>query len=235
MGYALPTAHLHLPSAKTPLLADSAPVFHLYNTQAPLALSLKMLADKAIAVVLLVILAPLMLLIAVAIHLSSPGPVLYRSKRLGKNNTPFGMWKFRTMVHNADQLRAKLRHQTGQTQQLFKLKHDPRITPLGRLLRKSSLDELPQLFNVLLGDMSLVGPRALDQDDYASFTRTFARQRVSVLPGITGIWQVSGRSNLSTERLVTLESRYIAQWSLWQDMQILLKTVPAVLTARGAM
>jgi len=194
-----------------------------------------MLADKVVAASLLIILAPLMILIAVAIALTSSGPVLYRSMRVGKNNTPFGMWKFRTMVQNADQLRAKLRHQTGQTQQLFKMKHDPRITPLGRLLRKSSLDELPQLYNVLLGDMSLVGPRALPQDDYAVFPRTFARQRVSVLPGVTGIWQVSGRSSLSTDRLVSLESNYISQWSLWQDVQILLETVPAVLTARGAM
>lgn len=196
---------------------------------------MKRAIDLGGAAFLMLVLSPLLVCLALLVKCSSSGPVFYRSARLGQHGKLFGMWKFRTMVQNADQLRTKLRQQTGQHHQLFKLAHDPRVTPIGAWLRKTSLDELPQLMNVLCGEMSLIGPRPLIADDYAAFDAAFTNKRLSVLPGMTGIWQVSGRSSLTTQQLIDLETHYIDFWSVVDDIRILVATIPAVLRCRGAM
>ncbi|MBK8189589.1 MAG: sugar transferase [Vampirovibrionales bacterium] len=189
--------------------------------------------DFAAAAFGLLLVSPLLAFISIAIALTSPGPVIYRSIRIGKNSEPFYMYKFRTMAPDADQRREALRQAASLEGQLFKLADDPRVTPIGRLLRATSLDELPQLVNVLLGDMSLVGPRPLPLDESMMFEAPYTL-RFQVLPGVTGLWQVSGRSNLSFLQLCELELQYALNWSLWQDFSILLKTIPTVLFKRGA-
>lgn len=189
--------------------------------------------DLLASLVGLLMISPLLLLIALLIKLTSPGPVLYTSERIGKDNQPFGMYKFRTMVVNADAQRDALRQAANLEGQLFKLENDPRVTALGRILRATSLDELPQLLNVVRGEMSLVGPRPLPPDESAMFKAPYT-VRFQVFPGITGIWQVSGRSNISFDRLCQLEFQYVTRWNLLSDLRILLQTVPAVLKSRGA-
>jgi exopolysaccharide biosynthesis polyprenyl glycosylphosphotransferase len=187
------------------------------------------------ATILLFLLSPLYLLIAVLIKLDSPGSILFKQERIGLHGQKFSMWKFRTMVMNAEQLQAVLEEKNEAKDGIFfKIKQDPRITRIGKFLRGYSLDELPQLFNVLLGDMSFVGPRPLPLRDVEKFKTThFIRQEV--LPGITGLWQVSGRSEIDDfEQVVQLDLRYIQDWSLWLDLQILLKTVKVVLQKKGA-
>jgi lipopolysaccharide/colanic/teichoic acid biosynthesis glycosyltransferase len=181
----------------------------------------------------LLLILPGLLLIALAVRLDSPGPVLYKSERIGRNGRRFPMYKFRTMTTNADALRDQLRQEANLENGLFKMKDDPRVTRLGRVLRALSLDELPQLLNVLRGDMSLVGPRPLPPDESALFKEPYTL-RFQVYPGITGAWQVGGRSNLSFEALCRLELDYILRWSLLSDARILLKTPFAVLASRGA-
>jgi lipopolysaccharide/colanic/teichoic acid biosynthesis glycosyltransferase len=173
------------------------------------------------------------LLIALAVFFSSRGPVLYRSVRPGIGGEPFACFKFRTMRSDADQIQADLESLNEATGALFKIRHDPRMTRIGRVLRRYSLDELPQLFNVLRGQMSLVGPRPLPQRDFEQLEE-WHKKRYLVLPGITGLWQVSGRSELDFDDLVRLDFLYLERWSVGLDMAILLKTVPAVLTRRGA-
>jgi exopolysaccharide biosynthesis polyprenyl glycosylphosphotransferase len=183
----------------------------------------------------LLLLSPLYLGIAVLIKLDSPGPIFFRQTRIGLHGRKFKVWKFRTMVANAAQLQAKLEAQNEMKDGvLFKMKADPRITKIGGFLRQYSLDELPQLFNVLLGEMSLVGPRPLPVRDVERFKeRHYIRQEV--LPGITGLWQVSGRSDISDfDEAVNLDITYIANWSLWMDLSILLQTVRVVLSKTGA-
>ncbi len=194
---------------------------------------LKRIGDFVLALIGLIGLLPLFLGIALAIKLTSPGPVFYKSPRIGKDFEPFSMYKFRTMRPDADNLRDGLREKAELHGELFKLKNDPRITTIGRFLRASSLDELPQLINVLLGHMSLVGPRPLPPDESALFEEPYT-VRFAVLPGITGKWQVSGRSSLSFEEMCSLEWTYVKQWSLWQDVHILLLTIPAVVLRKGA-
>lgn len=191
--------------------------------------------DFFAALLAVLLLSPIYLLIAVAIKLDSPGPIFFRQTRIGLHGRRFKVWKFRTMVANADQLQAALEKQNEMKDGvLFKMKQDPRITKLGNFLRQYSLDELPQLFNVVLGEMSLVGPRPLPVRDVERFKeRHYIRQEV--LPGITGLWQVSGRSNITDfEQAVDLDISYIANWSLWMDLSILLQTVKVVLFREGA-
>lgn len=191
--------------------------------------------DLCCSVVLLIIFSPLYLSIALLIKLDSPGPIFFKQKRIGLHCKEFKIWKFRTMVADAEKLQKALEAKNEiKDGVLFKLKEDPRITKVGKFLRRYSLDELPQLFNVVLGQMSLVGPRPLPQRDVEKFqTPHFIRQEV--LPGITGLWQVSGRSNIETfEDAVKLDLSYIENWSLWLDLKILLMTVRVVLQKTGA-
>ncbi|BAU10242.1 sugar transferase [Leptolyngbya sp. NIES-3755] len=191
--------------------------------------------DICLAFVLLIVLFPIYSLIAIAIKLDSPGSIFYRQVRIGLHGQPFKAWKFRTMVENADQLQQHLEAQNEMKDGiLFKLKDDPRITRLGRFLRRSSLDELPQLINVVLGEMSLVGPRPLPVRDVEKFLEHHL-VRQEVLPGITGLWQVSGRSSIENfEEVIQLDLTYIQNWSLGLDLAILLKTVQVVLCKTGA-
>jgi exopolysaccharide biosynthesis polyprenyl glycosylphosphotransferase len=196
---------------------------------------LKRTFDLTTAVLLLIVFAPIYAAIALLIKLDSPGPVFYRQTRVGLHGTYFKAWKFRTMVVNADQLQKQLEAQNEMKDGiLFKLKDDPRITRVGKILRQYSLDELPQLFNVLLGEMSLVGPRPLPVRDVEKFSQHHY-VRHEVLPGITGLWQVSGRSNIDDfENVIHLDLAYIQNWSLGLDLRILLKTVKVVLQKTGA-
>jgi exopolysaccharide biosynthesis polyprenyl glycosylphosphotransferase len=178
--------------------------------------------------------APLMLVIVVAIKLSGPGPVIFSQQRFGLNKRRFAMYKFRTMVNGAEALQADLETRNEASGPVFKIRDDPRITRVGRVLRRMSLDELPQLFNVVRGDMSLVGPRPLPVRDVHKFSESWLMRRFSVPPGVTGLWQISGRSDLAFDRWVMLDLQYIDGWSLGLDLQILAKTVPAVLWGRGA-
>ncbi|NMG19074.1 exopolysaccharide biosynthesis polyprenyl glycosylphosphotransferase [Brasilonema bromeliae] len=191
--------------------------------------------DLCCSIILLVILSPVYLLITLLIKLDSPGPIFFKQERIGLHCKKFKIWKFRTMVVNAEKMQKDLEAKNEiKDGVLFKLKNDPRITRVGTFLRRYSLDELPQVFNVLLGQMSLVGPRPLPLRDVEKFqTGHFIRQEV--LPGITGLWQVSGRSNIDNfEDAVKLDLSYIENWSLWLDLKILLKTVQVVLRKTGA-
>lgn len=195
----------------------------------------KRLVDFWFAVFLILLASPIYLTIALLIKLDSPGPIFYRQTRIGLHNKPFKVWKFRTMVQNAAELQKQLEAQ-NQTKDgiLFKIKDDPRITRVGRFLRQYSLDELPQVFNVLVGEMSFVGPRPLPSRDVEKFsTHHFIRHEV--LPGITGLWQVSGRSDIDNfEDVLRLDIRYIENWSLWMDLKIVLKTAQVILRKAGA-
>ena len=182
---------------------------------------------------LLVVLAPAMIAIALAIKLTSPGPVLFAQDRVGFNKRRFRLYKFRTMVPDAEQRLAELEHRNEVSGPVFKITLDPRITSIGKFLRKSSVDELPQLFNVLRGDMSLVGPRPLALRDYRGIKEDWHRRRLSVRPGITCLWQVQGRNSVPFERWMELDMEYIDKWSLLLDVKILLKTVPEVLKGSG--
>jgi len=190
--------------------------------------------DFLVCSALLVLLGPLFLAAAILIKLTSPGPVFFVQERLGLNKRIFRMYKLRTMVADAEQKQHALEHLNEARGPVFKIKNDPRITPVGSLLRKSSIDELPQIFNVLKGDMSLVGPRPLPVRDYRGFDRDWHRRRFSVRPGITCLWQVSGRSSISFEQWMELDMQYIDHWSLWLDLRILAGTIPAVLKGSGA-
>lgn len=193
----------------------------------------KRLFDVIVSLTGIVVLSPLMLATALAIKLDSPGPVLFRQKRVGKNGQLFDFYKFRSMVPNAEELLAELAAANEADGPVFKIKEDPRITRVGKFIRKYSIDELPQLFNVLKGDMSLVGPRPPlpnEVDQYGDFEW----RRLEVIPGITGLWQVSGRSDLSFHKWMELDIYYIENWSFWLDLKILLQTVPVVLTGKGA-
>ncbi len=209
------------------LFIHSAPPFS-WRTE------IKRLIDLVGSIVSLILLSPLFVVIAIMIKLDSSGPVFFVQERMGYNKRRFQMIKFRTMVADAEAQMKDLEHLNEKTGPIFKIKNDPRLTRIGRFLRKSSLDELPQLFNVLLGDMSLVGPRPLSLRDALKVEESWQKRRFSIRPGLTCLWQVSGRSNLSFEQWMKLDLEYIDHWSLLLDWWILLKTVPAVLTSRGA-
>lgn len=197
-------------------------------------LAVKRALDIAISSLLLLIFAPLIVSVAIAIKLTSPGPVLFLQERIGLNKRRFRIYKFRTMVSNAEQLMSSLESRNEVSGPVFKIRNDPRITPIGKLLRRSSIDELPQLLNVLKGDMSLVGPRPLPVRDYEGFNEDWQRRRFSVKPGVTCLWQVNGRSGISFDQWMLLDLKYMDEWSLWLDLKILAKTVPAVMRGSGA-
>jgi lipopolysaccharide/colanic/teichoic acid biosynthesis glycosyltransferase len=189
--------------------------------------------DLVISTLLLVILSPVLLALAAAVKLSSRGPVIYRSMRPGIGGVPFQCLKFRTMREHADEIQHDLEPFNELSGALFKIRDDPRLTAVGRRLRRFSLDELPQLVNVLRGEMSLVGPRPLPMRDFEQLEE-WHKKRYLVLPGITGLWQVSGRAELDFDDLVRLDFLYLERWSVFVDLSILLKTIPAVISRRGA-
>jgi exopolysaccharide biosynthesis polyprenyl glycosylphosphotransferase len=195
----------------------------------------KQLLDVIGALVLLTVFALPMLVIALLIKLTSSGPVMFRQQRSGLNGAPFSIYKFRTMTSNAEQMKHELAAMNEMSGPVFKVTNDPRITPVGKILRKFSLDELPQLFNVLHGEMSLVGPRPLPVDEVRRFHDLAHRRRLSVKPGLTCLWQVSGRNKISDFKdWVRLDLQYIDNWSIWLDLLILLRTIPVVLLGTGA-
>jgi exopolysaccharide biosynthesis polyprenyl glycosylphosphotransferase len=195
--------------------------------------ALKRTFDLAVGSLIVVVGLPFWLLIAAAIRLTSRGPVLYGDRRVGLGEQEFRMLKFRTMVEGADRLQGDLEHANEAPGALFKIRDDPRVTPIGRILRRFSLDEVPNVVNVLRGEMSLVGPRPLPLRDYERL-EPWHRKRYLVLPGLTGLWQIAGRSDLSFDDLVRLDFYYLDNWSVWLDIAILLKTPLAVLSRRGA-
>ncbi len=197
----------------------------------------KQLMDFLGSLLLLMMLTviPVIPLIALAIKLTSPGPVFFRQQRSGLNGSPFTLYKFRTMVTNAEQFKHELEAMNEMTGPVFKVTNDPRVTPIGKFLRKYSLDELPQLFNVLRTEMSLVGPRPLPVDEVKRFQDLAHRRRLSVKPGLTCLWQISGRNQITDfKEWVRLDLEYIDNWSLWLDLKILVRTIPAVLIGTGA-
>jgi exopolysaccharide biosynthesis polyprenyl glycosylphosphotransferase len=196
---------------------------------------MKQVIDFAVALVVVVMFSWAFALVAILIKLSSPGPVLFRQKRCGVNGQPFTIFKFRTMETDAEQRKHELAAMNEMSGPVFKMKNDPRITPIGRILRKYSIDEFPQFFNVLRGEMSLVGPRPLPVDEVKRFDDLAHRRRLSVKPGLTCLWQVSGRNDVSDFRdWVRLDLEYIDNWSLWLDLKIMWRTVPVVLIGSGA-
>jgi len=195
--------------------------------------AIKRALDAVVAAGMLVVLGPLMLLVAAAVKLTSRGPVLFRQVRAGLDEHPFTMFKFRTMRLGAEDDRELLSHLNEQNGPVFKIPEDPRLTPVGRFLRRSSLDELPQLFNVLRGEMSLVGPRPLWMVE-ARQARGAARLRTLVKPGLTCLWQISGRSELDYDTWVEMDLFYIRRRSFLLDLLIMIQTIPAVLSGRGA-
>jgi exopolysaccharide biosynthesis polyprenyl glycosylphosphotransferase len=216
-----------VPGQSVPLFELRPPVFEGVD------FLLKRTFDVVGALLLLFFLSPVLLAIAIAIKLSSRGPAFYASVRPGIGGQSFACWKFRTMYRDADQRQADLESINEASGALFKIKDDPRMTPIGRFLRRFSLDELPQLWNVVRGQMSLVGPRPLPLRDYERL-EDWHKKRYLVLPGITGLWQISGRSELDFDDLVRLDFLYLERWSVFLDLSILVKTVPAVLGRRGA-
>ncbi|AEI45249.1 sugar transferase [Paenibacillus mucilaginosus] len=197
-------------------------------------LAMKRMIDIVGAIVGLVITAPLFIILAILIKLEDQkGPVFFKQQRVGKNEALFHMFKFRSMVSNAEELLAQLLSQNEVSGHMFKMKNDPRITRIGRFIRKTSLDELPQLWNVLRGDMSLVGPRPPLPREVKEYSN-YHKQRLSVTPGCTGLWQVSGRSQLGFEEMVELDLKYIANRNLFFDIKIILKTVKVLLGSKDA-
>ncbi len=184
--------------------------------------------DISLSVVLFILFSPLFLITSLLIKITSHGPVFFKQDRVGLNRRRFNMYKFRTMTNDAEQKLIELEHLNEVSGPVFKIKDDPRVTPVGKLLRKTSIDELPQLINVLKGEMSLVGPRPLPVRDYKGFYQDWHRRRLSVLPGITCLWQVQGRNSIPFKKWMELDLQYIDQWYLWLDFKILLKTILAV-------
>jgi exopolysaccharide biosynthesis polyprenyl glycosylphosphotransferase len=216
-----------LPGESVPLFRLRPPVFEGVDY------AVKRGFDLVLASITLVLLSPLLLVIALAVKLGSRGPIIYRSQRPGIGCKPFDCFKFRTMREHADQVQSDLEPLNEQSGALFKIREDPRLTRVGRVLRQFSLDELPQLVNVIRGEMSLVGPRPLPLRDFERLEE-WHKKRYLVLPGITGLWQVAGRSELDFDDLVRLDFLYLEQWSVFLDLTILVKTIPAVFSRRGA-
>ena len=216
-----------VPGQSVPLFTLRPPVFDGIDY------ALKRSFDLVLSTVALVILSPILLAIAIAVKLGSQGPVISRSIRPGMAGKPFACFKFRTMREHADQIQDDLEELNELSGALFKIRQDPRLTSVGRFLRRFSLDELPQLVNVVRGEMSLVGPRPLPMRDFERL-EDWHKKRYLVLPGITGLWQVSGRAELDFDDLVRLDFLYLERWSIFLDLSILMRTVPAVLSRRGA-
>jgi exopolysaccharide biosynthesis polyprenyl glycosylphosphotransferase len=199
-----------------------------------LRFALKRMFDLIGSIAMLTFLSPLMLIAILLVKIDSRGPAIFAQERVGLNKRRFRIYKFRTMVANAEKLQAHLESSNEAQGPVFKIERDPRITRVGRVLRKTSIDELPQLLNVLKGNMSLVGPRPLPVRDYTGFSQDWQRRRFSVRPGITCLWQVSGRSSISFDQWMRLDMEYIDHWSLWLDIKILARTIPAVVRGAGA-
>ena len=233
--FALPACGYRFARAK-PACADAIPdgyVHYLSVQHKPIQTGLKRLIDIVASSIALFFLSPLLIGTAVAVKLDSRGPILFKQQRVGLHGRTFDMLKFRSMVRDAEDLRAKLAAKNEQAGPVFKMRHDPRITRVGRFIRKFSVDELPQLVNILRGDMSIVGPRPPIPSEVARY-EAWQRRRLSVRPGLTCVWQVSGRNEISFDEWMLLDMRYIDHWSLAQDIQLILKTVPVVLKGRGA-
>jgi len=223
-----------LAHTRTDELAGNAFIMIYPRTPEFLSLLVKRAFDFTMSLIGLIVLAPVFVAVAILIKLTSPGPVFFSQKRLGFNKRIFSVYKFRTMVIDAEEKLAEIDHLNEVSGPVFKIKNDPRVTRLGRYLRKTSVDELPQLFNVLNGDMSLVGPRPLPVRDYLGFRQDWQRRRFCVRPGLTCLWQVKGRSSIPFEEWMALDMQYIDHRSLWLDLQILVRTIPAVLKGLGA-
>jgi exopolysaccharide biosynthesis polyprenyl glycosylphosphotransferase len=201
------------------------------------SLRLKRALDLVVGTAALVFLAPVLAACAIAIKLDSPGPVFFRQRRVGRDDRPFQVFKFRSMYVDADRRKddvARLNfHGGGNDQGMFKIRDDPRITRVGRFLRRYSLDELPQLFNILRGEMSFVGPRPLIETEDRQIEGRF-RRRLSLTPGLTGLWQAHGRSDIPFEQMVNLDYLYVTNWSLWGDVKLVMRTASAVFRGSGA-
>jgi exopolysaccharide biosynthesis polyprenyl glycosylphosphotransferase len=200
----------------------------------PWPLVFKRLLDFIVSSILLILLAPMFLVVAILVKFDSPGPGFFVQERVGLNKRRFRMYKFRTMVANAEEQQAQIENLNEADGPVFKIKNDPRLTRLGKFLRKASIDELPQLLNVLKNDMSLVGPRPLDVRDYNGLDEDWLRRRFSVRPGITCLWQINGRSSVSFQEWMKWDLHYIDHWSFWLDVKVIAKTIPAVLKGVGA-
>jgi exopolysaccharide biosynthesis polyprenyl glycosylphosphotransferase len=210
------------------------PTLPLHFRQIPVtSLIIKRMLDISIASCAIILAMPVMLLVALAICIDSRGPILYCAERVGRKGHTFCCWKFRTMVANADALQSKLLHMNERDGILFKLKHDPRITRVGRILRKYSLDELPQLLNVLFGSMSIVGPRPPVAREVNQYKLSHLR-RLDVSPGITGLWQVQARQDPSFDQYISLDTFYVDNWSLWLDLKIMIRTFAVVISGTGS-
>jgi exopolysaccharide biosynthesis polyprenyl glycosylphosphotransferase len=194
----------------------------------------KRVLDVVVSCLLLVLSAPLLAGVALLVRCTSEGPALFLQERIGLNKRRFRICKFRTMISDAEKMLPKIEMLNEAAGPVFKIRNDPRMTAIGRFLRRTSIDELPQLFNVLKGDMSLVGPRPLPVRDFEGFNDDWQRRRFSIRPGITCLWQVNGRSSISFEQWMRLDLQYLDEWSLWLDLKILARTVPAVLKGSGA-
>jgi exopolysaccharide biosynthesis polyprenyl glycosylphosphotransferase len=210
------------------------PTIPLHRRDFPIgAFLLKRVLDITLATLALIVTAPVMLLIALAVRIDSAGPIFYRAQRIGRKGRTFVCYKFRTMIVNADQLKAELEHMNERDGVLFKIENDPRMTPVGKILRKYSLDELPQFYNVLRGDMSLVGPRPPMAAEVEQYDLAHLR-RLEVLPGITGLWQVEARQDPSFDSYISLDTAYVENWTLWLDLKILARTVGVVISGTGS-
>jgi len=226
--------NLKLAHSRTDNLEGEVVVSHYTGSMGGWQLPIKRFIDITISSFLLILLALLFVFVAVLIKITSPGPVFFIQERVGLNKRRFWLYKFRTMVADAEENQAELKEFNEVSGPVFKIKDDPRITTIGNFLRTTSIDELPQLINVLKGDMSLVGPRPLPVRDYNGFDQDWHRRRFSVRPGITCLWQVDGRSDIPFDKWMQLDMEYIDSWSLWLDVKILTKTIPTVLRGSGA-
>lgn len=233
--FALPASHFRFDRARPAdarAISDGY-VHYLSVEHKPYQMAVKRVLDILVSSCVLVLLSPLLLVVAALIALTSPGPILFRQERVGRYGRTFRMLKFRSMVVNAEALRSSLMTRNEQAGPVFKIKKDPRVTRVGSILRKYSIDELPQLVNVLRGDMALVGPRPPLPREVEKY-EAWQRRRLSVRPGLTCVWQVSGRNNISFEEWMYLDMRYIDHWSIAEDIKLILKTVPVVIAGRGA-
>jgi exopolysaccharide biosynthesis polyprenyl glycosylphosphotransferase len=232
--FALPACGYRLARATPACRGVADGYVHYLSVQPkPLQWELKRLLDIVASATALLLLAPLLVITAIAVKLTSKGPVLFKQERVGLHGRMFHMLKFRSMVVDAEHRKAALAAENERSGPVFKIARDPRVTPLGRFIRKYSIDELPQLLNVLRGDMSVVGPRPAIPSEVARY-EAWQRRRLSVRPGLTCVWQVSGRDQISFGAWMLLDMRYIDHWSLWEDVRLIVQTVPVVLTGRGA-
>ena len=218
-------------------VSDSVPAGEMDEipkvTENRLYFIMKRITDIIVALLLFILFLPIVPVVAILIRLDSPGAIMFKQKRVGKNGRIFDFYKFRSMVHGAENVIGALRPLSAGDGPVFKLKHDPRVTPVGRFLRRSSLDELPQLLNVLKGDMSIVGPRPNLPSEVSHYL-PWQKRRLDVTPGITCLWQITGRSHIGFQEWMRLDLEYIRKRSYATDLKIMLKTIPAVIARKGA-